>query len=271
MNGKRIGSVFAALLVLSACGGDERSSDGTGEPAEEAGTNVVRVGASEYAFSMPAEIEGGVVSLELVNEGEEHHEFAFGRLEEGADIEDVIEQMQKGGRGGESSEDLAGVSVVSPGVTMTMVRELEPGTYFFLCAFPTQDFTPHLAKGMYTSFEVTGDAGAESPEADATVVATDEGFEVPELASGEQVIEFRNSGTKEHEFLLARLMEEGASPKDFERWIGKGQMGDSPLFFPGGLQTIPPGSSVIQILTLEEGDYLLEDFPSKLRASFSIP
>lgn len=271
MKGRWIGPVFAALLVvLSACGGDERPLDEPSEPPADAGANVVRVVASEYVFSMPAEIEGGVVSLELVNEGAEHHEFAFGRLKEGADMEDVIEQMQEGD-GAESSEDLAGVPVVSPGVTMTMVRELEPGTYFFFCAFPTADFTPHFEHGMFTSFEVTGDAGAESPEVDATIVATDDALEVPELAAGEQVIEFRNSGTKEHEFLVTRLVEEGASTKDFDRWIRKGQKGTSPLYFPGGLQTIPPGSSVIQILTLEEGDYLLEDFPNKLRASFSIP
>jgi hypothetical protein len=229
----------------------------------------VRVVADEYAYSMPAEVEGGVVALELVNQGAEPHEFAFGRLEEGADIEDVFKGLQEG-EGGESSEDLAGVPVLSPDVTTTMVRELEPGTYLFFCAFPDPDFTPHAAKGMYTSFEVTGDAGAVPPQVDATIGVTDEGFELPELSAGEQVIEFRNSGTKEHEFLLARRAEAGAGTKDFERWIGKGQKGDAPLFFPGGLQTIPPGTSVIQIVTLEEGDYLIEDFSNKLEAEFSI-
>ncbi len=266
MNAKWIGPLFGALL-LSACGADDRSPE-VGDPAEEA-PNVVRVVASEYAYSMPAEIEGGVVSLELVNEGTEHHEFAFGRLEEGTEIEDLIEQMQQQ-KEGDGSDDLAGVPVMSPGVAMTMVRDLEPGTYFFFCAFPDADFTPHFEHGMYTSFEVTGDAGAESPEVDATIVATDEALEVPELVAGEQVIEFRNDGTKEHEFLLARMVEEGASTKDFERWIGKGQKGTSPLYFPGGLQTIPPGTSVIQILTLEAGDYLLEDFANKLETEFSI-
>lgn len=269
MRGKRIGTVTAALVALSACGGNGGSPGDKGVPAKEPNDNVVRVVAGEHAYSMPAEIEGGVVSLEFVNEGAEHHEFAFGRLEDGADIEDVIEGLQEG-EGGESSEDMAGVPVLSPGATMTMVRELEPGTYFFLCAFPDPDFTPHVDKGMYTSFEVTGDAGAEPPEVDATIEVTDEGFELPELSAGEQVIEFRNSGTKDHEFLLASLVEAGAGTKDFERWIGKGQKGDAPLFFPGGLQTIPPGTSVIQILTLETGDYLIEDFGSKLEAEFSV-
>jgi hypothetical protein len=269
MRGKRIGAVAAALVALSACGGNGRSPDGSGVPAEEPVDNVVPVVADEYGYSMPAEVKGGVVSLELANEGSEHHEFAFGRLEEGADIEDVIEDLQEGG-GGDNSEDLAGVPLLSPGVTMTMVRELKPGTYFFLCAFPDPDFTPHAAKGMYTSFEVTGDAGAEPPQVDATIKATNEGFEVPELSAGEQIIEFRNSGTKEHEFLLLRRAEAGAGTKDFERWIGKGQKGDAPLFFPGGLQTIPPGTSMIQILTLEKGDYLIEDFGNKLEARFSI-
>jgi hypothetical protein len=258
------------LLLLAACGGNARSSDRVEGAAEEPKTNVVRVVASEYAFAMPAEIEGGSVSLELANEGAEHHEFAFGRLADGANIDDVVKDILKRG-GGDESEDLAGVPLLSPDATVTMVRDLDPGTYFFLCAFPDADFTPHSEHGMYTSFEVTGDAGAEPPEIDATIVATDDALAVPELAGGEQVIEFRNDGTKEHEFLVARAAQDGATTKAFEQWIGKGQKGSSPLYFPGGLQSIPPGTSVIQILTLEEGEYILEDFSSKLETGFSIP
>lgn len=269
MRGKGIGAATAALVALSACGGNGGSPGGNSAPTKQPVDNVVRIVAGEYSYSMPTEIEGGVVSLEFANKGAEHHEFAFGRLDDDVSIDDVIKSMQEG-EGGDGSEDLAGVPVLSPGATMTMVRELEPGTYFFLCAFPDQNFTPHAAKGMYTSFDVTGDAGAEPPEVDATIEVTDEGFELPELSAGEQVIEFRNSGTKEHEFQLARLVEADAGTKDFERWIGKGQKGESPLFFPGGLQAIPAGSSVIQILALEMGDYLIEDFASKLEIGFSI-
>jgi hypothetical protein len=85
MSTKWIGLLFGVVLLLAACGGSERPPGGAGAPREEI-PKVVRVVASEYAYSMPTEIEGGVVSLELVNEGADHHEFAFGRLEEGTEV-----------------------------------------------------------------------------------------------------------------------------------------------------------------------------------------
>lgn len=269
MRKSMIGGFITVLMMLSACGGNESSLDVAGTTAEASVENVVSVIANEYAYSMPAEVEGGIVSLELANEGAEHHEFAFGRLDEGVEIEDVAKSILQRG-GGETSEDLAGVPLLSPGANMTMVRDLEPGTYFFICAFPDPNFEQHASKGMYTSFKVTGDAGVEPPLVDATIEVTDDGFEIPNLNAGEQVVEFRNSGSKEHEFVLAMAVEEGAGTKDFEHWIGKGQKGRSPLFFPGGLQSIPPGTSVIQVLDLERGDYLMEDFGNKLEAEFSI-
>lgn len=135
MRAKWIGAVAATLVVMSACGGNGRPAGGDGAPAEEPVDNVVRVVGGEYSYSMPAEIEGGVVSLELVNEGMEHHEFGFGRLEEGTDIEDVIKNLKKG-EDIEGSEDLAGVPVLSPGVTTTTVRDLAPAPISSSAPFP---------------------------------------------------------------------------------------------------------------------------------------
>ncbi|MGH2735787.1 MAG: hypothetical protein ACRDKZ_09425 [Actinomycetota bacterium] len=266
----RLVTVLAVLLTAAACGRDGRSDSAVRSQSQPEPENAVRVVATEYGYSMPAEIEGGVVSLELLNEGAEHHEFALGHLEDGTTVEQVVRALKRN-KGPDGAEDLAGVPLLSPGEQVTMTRELEQGTYFFLCFFPTQDFTSHVDKGMYTSFEVTGDAGAALPQPDATIVATDEGFEVSGLTPGEQVIELRNGGTKPHEFVLMRPNEEGAGTKQFDQWIEGGQKGETPLRFPGGLQTIPPGTSVFQTMTLEEGDYLLEDFTNKLRADISIP
>jgi len=264
-------AAIALLLTLAACGDDAetRPADAQAEPEEV--TNTVQVAATEYAFDVPSKVEGGVVSLELNNEGAEHHEFAFGRLEDGASIEDVLEAMKKSGRT-EGVEDLAGVPLLSPGASVTMTRTLDPGSYLFLCMFPTPDFTPHSAKGMYAAFEVDGDAGAEAPEADGAIVATDDGFEVPELEAGTHTIEFLNDGSKPHEFAVYGASEPGATVKDFEKWIGQGQRDDSPLVFPGGMQSIEPGASILQTITFDGGvSYRVEDFPNRLEAEFTIP
>lgn len=262
----------ALLLTLAACGKDtETAETPESQPERETVANTLAVTASEYTFDVSGEAEGGVVSMELTNEGAEHHEFAFGSLEEGTTIEDVLKAMKQR-RQPAGMEDLAGVPLLSPGGSVTMTRALEAGTYVFLCLFPTPDFTPHAAKGMHASFEVAGDAGASPPEPEATIVATDEGFEVPELEAGEHTVEFVNEGTKPHEFVLYGAAEPGATDKDFEKWIGKGQQGEAPLVFPGGLQSIEPGVSITQALSFERGvTYTVEDFENKLSAELTIP
>lgn len=259
-------------LALAACGeGAETARPQGPRTGAEPVTNTVEVTASEYGFDISGEAEGGVLSLELANAGAEHHEFAFGSLEEGASIEDALKAMEQR-REPEGLQDLAGVPLLSPGREVTMTRELDPGTYVFMCFFPTADFTPHAAKGMYATFEVTGDAGATAPEPEATIVATDEGFELPELDAGTHTIEFRNDGSKPHEFAIFGAGRPGATDKDFERWIGQGQQGDAPLLFPGGLQSIEPGVSITQRITFDAGvTYTVQDFENKLKAELAVP
>jgi hypothetical protein len=278
MTRRIVGLVCALALAGAACAGEGESS-GSGRDSsrsngqvgvQPAKSNTVSVVATEYGFEMPSEVAGGVVSFALSNAGAEHHEFAFGRLEGGMTFDRLVKHMKKTGQF-KGAEDLAGVPLLSPGDTVTMTRDLDPGTYFFLCFFPTPQGEPHMAHGMLTSFEVVDDGGATMPEAELEIVATNDGFEVPDFTEGPHVVAFRNEGTKPHEFVLVQRVREGAGTGDFERWMADGQKGEAPVAFPGGMQSIAAGSSVLQKITFEPGDYLLEDLTNKLRADFTIP
>ena len=77
----RLAAGLSALVVaflLAGCGG---------EGDEEA--QPVDVQGDEYAFVMPDEAEGGVVRFDISNTGEELHEYALGRLDEGKTLDDV--------------------------------------------------------------------------------------------------------------------------------------------------------------------------------------
>lgn len=265
-------SVATVVLATASCGGggDTLPSDAAQTPVP--GQNVVEVGLTEFAFGMPAEtITGGNVIFEFSNKGEAHHEVAFGRVEEGTTLEDVQQALKKGRM--PKGPDLAGVPVLSPGYSTAMVRDLEPGSYMFLCMLPVageKGYTPHAARGMVTLFEVEDTSDVAPPTPDYTVTVTDKAFEVPQIEAGDHWVELVNGGTRPHEFALFSP-EKGKTIKDIDQWFGSGQQGPVPGIFPGGLQSIPAGESIVLRITFEAGrSYVFQDFENKIETEFEV-
>jgi hypothetical protein len=244
------------VLGLAACGGDDEETGGT----TEATRGVIEVKGAEYAFVMPDQVEGGVVTFETSNIGKEIHEYAFGRLDQGKTIEDVKALLEKGpGEPPAWFTDLGGVPVLSPGEEITLTRDLEPGTYVFLCFIPSPKGVPHVNLGMIKELQVTGDSGRELPEPDAVIAATPATYEIPEIEAGRQTIELRNADKTEREFFILAL-EEGKTLADVDKWANGGFKGAAPATFHGAMQTIKPGTSVFVELDLEAGvEYTITD------------
>lgn len=267
---RMIGLVVVAVLAAS-CGGDTSPDDAAATPEPQ--QNIVEVGLTEFAFTMPEEaIAGGSVTFEFTNQGGSPHEAAFASIEEGKTIEDIMRAVSRGGPP-KWAKDLAGIPVLSPGYSTAMARDLEPGSYAFLCFLPVpgeKGYTPHAAEGMVTLFEVEGTSDAPPPEADLTVAVTDSAFEVPDIEPGEHWVELANQGTKSHEFALFSL-EGDATLDDLDRWFGRGQEGPAPAVFPGGLQSIPGGESVTVRISFEAGrSYIFQDFGNEIEAEFEV-
>ena len=259
-------------LLLAACGGATTDSDdgaGATQPADDTAANSVDVSMTEYAYGMPTEVEGGSVTFNFTNAGELPHEAAFGSIEGNRDVDDVLKALQKG-QPPSWAQDLAGVPVLSPGVDAAMTRELDEGRYVFFCFLPTPKGAPHFTEGMVHVFDVVGTSAAPAPEADLTITATDETFEVPEITAGTHTIELVNDASKPREFAIYSL-EEGKTTKDIDRWFGSGFKTETPALFPGGMQSLKPGTSVIMEITFEAGrSYTIEDFGSKTSVEFEV-
>lgn len=262
---RRHALMAVAALVVTGCTGDGDEAGRPGTPTLE----PVEVTATEYSFDVPAQVTGGVVSMRLSNTGSLPHEFAFGRIDEGRTEADVKAVIESGREPPRWFEDVAGVPGLSPGRSITVTRTLEPGAYVFMCFFPDPEGTPHAVLGMYEVFTISGDTGAAPPQPDAVITATDDGLEIPAMSGGEQVVEFRNDGTKPHELVLVAF-EPGKTVRDVDTWIESGYPGEPPATFVGGMQTIPAGSSVFLTVDLDPGvEYTALDFTGDHMETFT--
>lgn len=259
------------LLVACASGGDGAP---TQTPIASPAAKVVEVGATEYKFSVPPDIRGGVVTMRFTNTGSLPHEFAFGRIDQGRGQEDVRQVLESGQGPPDWMQDVAGVPALSPGRSVTVTRTLEPATYVFLCFFPSPDGTPHAQLGMYTTFQIAGDTGEAPPQADLAISAGGQGLSVPEITAGKHTVELRNEGPGAHGFLILRPKDPAATFEQVfasvEKWLEGGLRGPAPTAFIGGMQSIPAGTSVFETIDFEAGTYIVWDEDSDDRVTVTV-
>lgn len=272
--GPRVGITVWGLLMLAttACGSDAPRPSSAGA-RDVTPPSVVQIDASEYSYSLPRQVAGGVVTFELSNVGAQPHEFATGRIDSGKTAEDLLKALRSGKDPSNFPwiHPFPGVPILSPGERISITREVnDDGTYVIFCALPTAEGRPHYEQGMIQSVEIRGSSGRELPEPDATIAATDEGFEAPPLSAGRQVLELKNAGTKDHEFWLWAFAR-GKTNRDVNAWVGRGLEGPAPATFFGAVKSIPPGTSVFLEIDLQSGTtYTMQDFDNRLKARLPI-
>ena len=258
-----VSGVIASALVV------------VGISAAAGGSGPLTVTAVENEYVMPrTTVAGPVVSIRFRNAGKELHEFAFGKIDSGHTLAEVLKAMN---RGEEPSwtHDLGGPGPMTPGADLTVTRVLRPGTYFLFDGTPDHKGVSHSKLGMVRSFKVVGGSNRAMPKADAVITALAKRFAIPGLHGGRQTIELRNRAGAPRGFMLASL-QPGKSPADVERWTkqiestGKLPVGPVPMPLLGAMQTIPSGTSVYVTLMLEKGRaYHLADDESGIAADFT--
>lgn len=218
--------VLLLTASLAACGDDdddgtsaddttEETTDETSE-GEGEGKDEVTVTMSDYAFAAGGALnEGG--QLRLVNDGDEVHMVAIGKLKDGATLDDVRGALESADPEAEEDPTMEFLEsepeigwpggFVTPGNEVTLsAANLTAGNYVLLCFIPTEgDGAPHFAKGMLGELEVV-DGSAEAPEADVTYeVTAGEPLDGPDtLEAGEHTIEITASGGGAHEPQLVK-------------------------------------------------------------------
>jgi hypothetical protein len=132
---------------------------------ENCGWSRLDVTATDYAFGgLPEELQAGVVSFELSNEGAEVHELTLARKNDG--VTETAEELLALPEEEAMSKvtPLDGNAFAPPGDDDYFVAELEPGDYLAVCFIPTgmtsdegpppAEGPPHAMQGMYEEIQV---------------------------------------------------------------------------------------------------------------------
>jgi len=230
---------------------------------------AVRVEATEYAYDMPERVEGGLVTMEFANAGDRVHEWALGRLKSGRTEADFRRELLAGKvLHLESVDHIAGIPAMTPGGSLTLIRWLDPGRYVFYSKMPAPNGYADFQLGMIRWFDVESESGATHPDVDGTIVARDDGFDVPPLGPGTHTLRLQNAADDPREFLLLSL-KPGERPTDLDRWFRGRFRGDPPADLLGIVGQLPPGGDAYAIVTFDAGrKYHLFDGPHKVAARF---
>lgn len=245
--------------------------------APEPSIPEVSLGASDFAFSLPDTVPGGLVRFHFANHGAEPHHAQFVRLNDGVTRSQfdsvfgvILEAVPTEGyvaffRLFEVATMAGGPSSIGPGLSGEVTLDLATGEYTLLCFVASPDGLLHLAKGMRRWLTV-GDPPERAPAPPVSAGRVDMADfvyrEMPAIDTGEVVLEVVNSGQEPHEMAVVRL--EGISFDDaLSMMIGPRPEGEAapagppPFRLVGGMQGIMPGQHAWVTLHLEPGNYAL--------------
>lgn len=247
-----------ALLALSICG--YGAAHARTSSAQRSETRVVRVEARNYSFTAPMRVEGGLITVRLVNRGTEPHYLRLMRLAPGKTLADFAAWRESRTPAPEWLSGAGGVAPVMPGDSADQTTVLGAGTYVLLCSYPTPDGVPHVQMGMMGSLRVAPPPAAEpalSREAEGSITLTDYAYTVDaDLRAGTRTLQVENRGREPHQVLLIRLPE-GVTPEAEVAWFRGGSRGPRPGLPHGGILEVLPGESTRFTATLQPGEYLL--------------
>jgi len=179
---------FAALGLLTLLGGANHTTDGrvivdlkpgqhvilnfpenaapavypftAGDPSgATAPAADVTVDLVDFNFGLQPEVAAGPQVWQINNKGQQWHEMAIVKLNEGATVDDVLAMLQSGEESADPPpfEQVAFWSPNSPGETGYVTWDLPAGEYTVICFLPdiAGDMTAHAAHGMVSTLTVT--------------------------------------------------------------------------------------------------------------------
>ena len=196
---------FVLVLLGGACG-----SSGS----KEAAPTSLAVTATEYKFSGPASVAGGVVRFRAHNDGKKKHEFSLLRV--GATpVQEALNDFAKVTEGGPVPAYMGadgGVSKLKAGDSATSTLQLVPGRYLIVCALTDADSRddaavsddssaspPHFTLGMAKELTVrpapsTKRPAATLPTEPDSITAKEYSFDIKGLHGGRHTLSFANAG-----------------------------------------------------------------------------
>ena len=257
-------ALVAASLFLGACGEDDEA-----EEAAAATPNKLAITASEAGkqsrLSVPRSVPAGVVTVELTNTGKVFHEAQLVRLDPGHTPDEALRVIAAEGAPSPGWIHAAGgTGPAPPGDSRSATQRLLPGKYIVYDA-PFQNEGQGVKFGV-ASFEVKGEArGGELPTGSAKVEAYEYGFRASGLRTGNNTIEFSNTGNEAHHLIAAPYKSGATLAAVRKAFTGEQRGAEPPLDFENTSYTarIDGGTEQITELELDQpGKYALLCFVS---------
>jgi hypothetical protein len=254
----RAAGVIASTVVLSIAYVLLAQSSAARTQDAVATAPVIDVMASDYAFDAPDTLPAGLVTLRLMNHGQEPHHAQLLHLNDGVTFQDFAAALEAEGEGALRLVTLTGgPGALSTLKTTEVTLDLAPGSYALACFIGSPDGVPHLAKGMLKPVSVTptGAEDATAPELSGTMTLRDFGFDIPDtLPAGMASFRVFNAGPQPHELNILKLAP-GASASDVLAW--QPDQGTPPPFEAvGGMNGLSQGLEEYMTLDLEPGEYV---------------
>jgi uncharacterized cupredoxin-like copper-binding protein len=255
--------VVLAIMTggLGACGGDDKpeaapADESTTAPTTEPTAKPVDITGKDYAFEVPANIEGGLIEISFTNAGKEPHFAGLAKVAEGKTFDDAKAVLTAAPSDAPPSgpppfEEFAGAATVDPGAKGNATFNLPAGTYALFCALPSPDGVAHTSKGMITPLTVTEGIAAALPDSVTALTATDFALAgSPPAKAGTVVVGIRNLGKQLHEVNLVELMPD-KKIEDMVAWF-KQPAGPPPMSFRSGV-AVKPGEEGTSAFELKSG------------------
>jgi len=248
----------AASAAAQAAGAPKRAA---GAPDAMPSTTVpgtVTINAYDYFYDSPNPIAGGVVTIRLVNRGQDFHNVWIVKIDEGYAFSDFMRAMGPGRALPGWFTPLGGPESPEPGSESRLTVELPPGRYALACLLPAAAHgTTHMAKGMFLPLTVTKESARTTPKGDVPIRITQDGFVAPEAVNaGTHLLHVYSESPTPRGFRLARLGD-GKTAADAQAWIAGGQSGSAPFVLVGGTTPMAQGGTVWMPLSFASGRYAL--------------
>ena len=256
-------ALLATGIGVAACGGDDGSARAQETPKKV--TVTATEAGKRLRLSLPKSVPAGLVTIELANRGNAFHEAQLIQLEAGHTPEEALKVIAAEGAPSPGWIRAAGgTGPAPPGGSRSATQRLRPGKYLVYDA-PFQNQGEGLKFGL-ASFEAKGEPGGGGlPRGSAKVEAYEYGFRASGLRTGNNTIEFSNTGEEAHH-LIAAPYKPGATLRAVRKAFTRGQRGaEPPLDFEHTSNTarIDGGTKQITELQLDKpGMYALLCFVS---------
>jgi hypothetical protein len=201
--GRGTGACLLAALLLSACGGADKSAPATGPQRLD-------VTARDFSLQIKgsADLHPGPVAITARNIGKEDHGMVLVKLNDGVDTPEVVQALTTSpGKIGGLFTYVGGTTTVPRGSTWQATTSFDPGSYAMLDVGVAKSGRLNFTRsGGVRGFTVAGkpvSAATARPAAEVSLFDYD--IDMPKAIPRSGTIRVSNTGNDDHELVVLRV------------------------------------------------------------------